>query len=750
MIGTSEAAAPMADSIIVEGDEARLHLGVVQPILRPNAELMLAHLDHLFGGFLDGYHEGLIELAWTDTRPNEGGKYSLRHARLFGTDQMHELIEEAVRLNSQPMCNVYIGAALRKPETAPFGRAADADAYVLTCAYVDLDDPGAALAAKDIYGKAKPTMIVVTGRDPHVRAQMWWRLEEPLADPAQWPALLKGMAAAMKGDSTVTNPARVMRLAGSVAWPVKEGRHRVEVTEIAPLRERGQSVYAYEHLAQLFPPVSTIAPAPQQAARATNSLGLPTGKITDGREAYMHRTIAACLVEYVGTTGAVPSVEELYELAWPQYERNVDFSRPGRGVEEFMQKCTYTLNRFQRGEIRGAETVDKAIEVYREKARSQASVAAPQAQQKAPEQAPDDNGPFNVSEFVGEAPKRQWLVKDWIPAGTVCSIYGDGGIGKTLIAQQMQYAGAVGGLWLGLQMPKVRSLGVYCEDERDEIHRRHDSITKMMGYTSNQFDLAMVWPRVGFDNLLVTFDQLQRPTMSPLFDRVMKVVIERKIELLILDTAADLFGGNEIVRNQVNFFVKAVCGAYARRAKELGWTLTVIILAHPSQAGRSSGTGESGSTGWSNAVRSRMYLTKPEEGLPDQRVLIRKKSNYAAAGDDEKIELMWLDGAIVPLESAEKAKDEVAVNSAIVQILKKVDAAFNAQHPYGGHKGYERFLPRKMKEELPHIQERIMALALSRLHTEQLVVAGKTSGKNKGYEVAEHAKVKYGLSAGRD
>ena len=588
-------------------------------------------------------------------------------------------------------------------------------------------------------------MIRIQGR----RCGGAWR--SPWAAPKRWPELLKGMAAAMKGDSTVTNPARVMRLAGSVAWPVKEGRLVVEVTDIAPLKERGQSVYAFEHLASLFPPTSTIAPAPAATTRTTSSLGLPTGKITDGREAYMTRTIAACLVEYVGTTGAEPSVQELYDLAWPQYERNVDFSRAGRGPDEFMKKCEYAIARFLRGEIRGLENVDKAIEVYREKAqaRSQASVAAPQPKHKASEQKPDDDGPFDVGDFVGEAPKREWLVQAWIPAGAVSSLYGDGSIGKTLCAQQLQYATAIGGFWLGLPVPKVKSLGVCCEDERDEIHRRHDSIKAMMGHkVGNPFKgMAKVWPRVGFDNLRVTFDQLQRPTMSPLFQRVMDVVVKEKIELLILDTAADLFGGNEIIRNQVNYFIKAVCGAYARRAKEEGWTLSVLILAHPSQAGRSSGSGESGSTGWSNAVRSRLYLTKPEQGLPDQRVLIRKKSNYAAAGDDEKIDLLWKEGAIVPLSSVdEKAKDDVAVRSAIQQILQKVDAAFTAQHPYGSHKGYENYLPRAMQEQMKHVKTTVLAQALNRLLTEQLVVAGKTAGKNKGYEVTEHARAKYGLA----
>jgi hypothetical protein len=280
---------------------------IIQPIHAPNTDAMRQHVEHLFGGYLDGYHNGQVELAWTEAVAIDG-KHPLKHAKLFGTDQLDTLVEEAARLNSQPMCNVYIGAALRKPDTAPFGRTQDSDAYVLTAAYVDLDDPGAATSAKDIYGKAKPTFIVVTGKAPHTRAQMWWKLDEPLTDPTLWPSLLRGMAAAMKGDSTVTNPARVMRLAGSIAWPVKEGR-KTEVTYIGTLVEPGQSVYAYGHMASLFPPVASIASAPAPSVtKTTNSLGL-SDKISDGREGYMTRTIAACLVEFIGTTGAAPTSE---------------------------------------------------------------------------------------------------------------------------------------------------------------------------------------------------------------------------------------------------------------------------------------------------------------------------------------------------------------------------------------------------------------------------------------------------------
>lgn len=717
---------------------------VIQPIFAPNTAAMRQHVEHLFGGYLDGFHNGLVELAWTESNASPDGKHALKHAKLYGTDQLDDLVEHAARLNAQPMCNVYIGAALRKPNTAPWARAQDADAYALTAAYVDLDDPGAATAAKEIYGKVKPTLIVVTGRAPHTRAQMWWRLDEPLTESEEWPFLLRGMAAAMRGDSTVTNPARVMRLAGSIAWPVKDGRS-VELTDIAKLNEPGQSAYAFGHMTALFPPIASIANAPAaHITHTTNTLGL-ADKISDGRELYMHKTIAACLIEFIGTTGTAPTPDELFEISWPQYERHVDFSRAGRGADEFKEKCTYTVNRFHRGEIRGAETLDKAIEVYRNKAQAKATTATV-ATAKQPEPH-DDDGPFQASTLSGTPPEREWLVPEWIPSNTVSSIYGDGGVGKTLIAQQLIYAAAMGAKWLGLDIPQCRALGVFCEDDKDELHRRHDSIRQAMGITiGNPFDGAFLWPRVGFDNLLVTFDRESRPTMSPLFERTMKAVLDNHIGLLVLDTAADLFGGNEVIRGQVNYFIKAVCGAYIRRAKELDFGLTVVILAHPSQAGRNSGTGESGSTGWSNAVRSRLYLTKPEDGLPEQRILTRKKSNYSAAGDDVKLELMWFKGAIVRQADAEKTDDATAIKSAINQILRKVNEAFERGQPYGDNSGYDSFIGKRVPLEMPHVDRRIIGAALDQIRQGQMILKGKTSsGDRRGFRLSDDVKEELGL-----
>jgi hypothetical protein len=84
---------------------------IVQPMIEPDRDQMLRHVEHLFGGYLDGCHEGKIELAWCD---GKDGK--LRHAAIFGTDELDELVERAVQANRLPGQNVYIGQALRKPD----------------------------------------------------------------------------------------------------------------------------------------------------------------------------------------------------------------------------------------------------------------------------------------------------------------------------------------------------------------------------------------------------------------------------------------------------------------------------------------------------------------------------------------------------------------------------------------------------------------------------------------------------------
>ena len=216
---------------------------------------------------------------------------------------------------------------------------------------------------------------------PHERAQEWRKLSEPAIDPASWRVLLEGTAHAMGGDTSVVNVSHVMRLAGSIAWPMKEGR-TVEITSIAPPEEGRQASYTFEHLAMVFPPVHG-AKQDDGIKRSTNILGF-ADKVEDGRERYMLRTIAACLIQFIGEKGRAPTAAELADVSWPQYQRNVDFSRPRRRFDEFATKCAYTMARFHAGQIRGCETIEKTAELYRQ--RQQARAGQERAAEPPPQQ----------------------------------------------------------------------------------------------------------------------------------------------------------------------------------------------------------------------------------------------------------------------------------------------------------------------------------------------------------------------------
>jgi AAA domain len=219
----------------------------VTPILAPDPEAMERHLAHVFHGDLDGAHHGLVELAWND--PDTA---ALSVAQLFGTDALDDLVERAVMLNSMPNINVYVGAALRHPQTRPNRRASDADFFAASCVWADVDRDVvfSAIATCKRLGVA-PTMTVVTGRQPHTRAQLWWRLETPCRHPDELRSVCSAAATALGGDATVVNPSRVLRLGGSVAWPTKEGRI-LERTEVHIPRDGRPPVYFIEQLVRAF------------------------------------------------------------------------------------------------------------------------------------------------------------------------------------------------------------------------------------------------------------------------------------------------------------------------------------------------------------------------------------------------------------------------------------------------------------------------------------------------------------------
>src|ERR1043165_339199 len=73
-------------------------------------------------------------------------------------------------------------------------------------------------------------------------------------------------------------------------------------------------------------------------------------------------------------------------------------------------------------------------------------------------------------------PERVWAVPGWVPYGVATALYGPGGTGKSLLAMQLMTATALGRSWLGVPVAPVRSIGLFCEDDLDELQRRQAAI----------------------------------------------------------------------------------------------------------------------------------------------------------------------------------------------------------------------------------------------------------------------------------
>src|SRR5829696_1903819 len=170
-----------------------------------------------------------------------------------------------------------------------------------------------------------------------------------------------------------------------------------------------------------------------------------------------------------------------------------------------------------------------------------------------------------------------------------------------------------------------------------------------------------------------------RPQTTAVFNELLAETNEFAPTLVILETAADLFGGNENDRGQVRQFLANCC---AKTAVETA--AAVLICAHPSVAGLKSGEGSGGSTAWNNTLRSRFWLRRDtdehdQESDTDIRLLELKKANFAARGT--MLRLRWRDGAFeVDRMSALRSGLQHAR-----EVREIVEIRYNSGIPFSAH-----------------------------------------------------------------
>jgi RecA-family ATPase len=160
---------------------------------------------------------------------------------------------------------------------------------------------------------------------------------------------------------------------------------------------------------------------------------------------------------------------------------------------------------------------------------------------------------------------------------------------------------------------------------------------------------------------------------TPLFERLLEAAGDIRPKHIGIDATADTFAGNEIDRSQVRQFV----GLMRKLAIAAGGS--VVLLAHPSLTGISSGTGLSGSTAWHNSVRARMLLKSPsrdsndDQSASDLRELSFLKNNYGPLA--ERIVLRYRNGLFLPeagQSTLEKLARDQKVDETFLDVLGKL------------------------------------------------------------------------------
>lgn len=262
-------------------------------------------------------------------------------------------------------------------------------------------------------------------------------------------------------------------------------------------------------------------------------------------------------------------------------------------------------------------------------------------------------------------PDREWVVHNRIMRRTVCSLSGEGAIGKGILSGQLCVGSVLGTHWVGAVLLEGPAIYIDAEDDEDELRRRFLAISAYYQTDFERLAGLHIISLVGRDAALGVADRNGIVRATPLFEQLLTAVERIKPVIIAVNSAADVFAVNENDRGQARQSVGLL------RMLAIAGNSGVLLSTHPSRAGMSQEDGQSGSTAWNNSVRSRLYFKSAGDAADsDLRTLEMKKSNYGPRG--EVLRLRWEAGVFKPVASPttiEQAAKDAAVDSVFLRLL---------------------------------------------------------------------------------
>jgi RecA-family ATPase len=248
---------------------------------------------------------------------------------------------------------------------------------------------------------------------------------------------------------------------------------------------------------------------------------------------------------------------------------------------------------------------------------------------------------FDVLTCPSPPPAFVW--DGYLPRGQVSLLGAHGGTGKSTIALMLAVCTALGRPLFGVDTEPCNVLFVSLEDGMNIVRHRLGSICR-----------AWLIDPVQLHGRLHVVDGTEHPELfaaetrgageiTASYFELRRLVQSENIGLVLIDNASDAFGGDEIQRRQVRAFMRALT-EIARLTD-----CAVMLLAHVDKSTSRNkkaegGEGYSGSTAWHNSARSRLFLTRGDDGL---LTLEHQKSNLGKMR--EPLTLNWLEGGFPQL-----------------------------------------------------------------------------------------------------
>lgn len=514
----------------------------IHPLIAPDETTIRAHLELLFRRVRREYPDGLCEIAWAD------GYGAITSGNTFPItpNGLDDAAATAARHN-RSRWNVYVGVNPRTPDAPAYGRCKAIHVEIAFFQFAEVDSAEGAAALRK--APLPYTWAVTTGRVPNPRPHAYWELEEPVRNLAAWSAQQKALAAAFFGDE-MSNPDRVMRLAGTVNYPNQkkvERGYRVEKVTLRYLYDdEERSPVSSTTLLRVYPWVSGNARVDpktgevHETSSQQQSSDKQTGPIWDAGDRIdpqsLVRNIHAGIARHDNTLSLVAHLVATGHRDWIIREllTRILPTSEGNTLAQLPEMIRSARMKFQRPDPTPEEEED---------------FSAPPS-----ETPPLILKPIGILNPSVRAP-RDWLVPYRMMRRHVTMTTAAPGVGKStlVIEEAISLASGIDFLGFGIKRPS-RVAVVNNEETQDEIERRIEAACLHFDVPFDAIAQTLfVYSGVDAAKLIVArADQHGNVIPTPQADQLRALVNDLKLDLLILDPFVQMHYVEESSNEQIS------------------------------------------------------------------------------------------------------------------------------------------------------------------------------------------------------